>query len=434
MRRLSIGLGAAALAAVLATWSSPAAAATGGPVSTTPASWTPSLATSGTDGTVEQVRQLVQCGSTMYAVGLFSQISQGGTVVTRNNAFSFSATTGTVTSWNPNVNGRVDTVAFASGDCSKAYLGGKFTSVHGTAVQNIAKVSTTDAGTVDTGFVNSIGGRVAHMEVMQGHLLVGGYFSGYLKSLSPATGQPDGYGMPAISGNYQFPGVSSNGTRIWNMTPSPDGTAVLMMGDFTSVGGLGRKQVFRLNLTPGSATVSSWYSPEFNGDCATVEPFYLQDASWAPDQSKIYIATTGYKPWNQPSGTYPMTGLCDAAAGFPATETSSLTHLWINYTGCDSLYSTAADANTVYIGGHERWASNPNGCDFKGPGAVDAPGMAGLSPTTGSVVWNPTRARGLGADDMLLTSAGLWIASDNQSNANQCAGKTGHAGICFLPY
>ncbi|MCW2909100.1 MAG: hypothetical protein JWL68_3889, partial [Actinomycetia bacterium] len=94
----------------------------------------------------------------------------------------------------------------------------------------------------------------------------------------------------------------------------------------------------------------------------------------------------------------------------------------------------AADASTAYFGGHERWASNPLGCDFQGPGAIVAPGMEGLSPTTGALTFNPTRGRGKGADDMLITSAGLWIASDNLNNTNQCGGKSGHAGICLLPY
>jgi hypothetical protein len=35
---------------------------------------------------------------------------------------------------------------------------------------------------------------------------------------------------------------------------------------------------------------------------------------------------------------------------------------------------------------------------------------------------------------MLLTSKGLWIASDNTGGSSQCAGRGGHAGICFLPY
>ena len=38
---------------------------------------------------VEQVRQLVQCGSRMYAVGRFSQVKWHGRTFTRNNAFSF---------------------------------------------------------------------------------------------------------------------------------------------------------------------------------------------------------------------------------------------------------------------------------------------------------------------------------------------------------
>ena len=44
-----------------------------------------------------------------------------------------------------------------------------------------------------------------------------------------------------------------------------------------------------------------------------------------------------------------------------------------------------------------------------------------------------TPGPGLGADDMLVTSAGLWIASDNFT-ARECGGVPGHAGICFLPY
>ena len=65
----------------------------------------------------------------MYAVGSFTSIKRFSTVYARNNAFSFAATSPfTVTSWNPNVNGIVNSIAF-NADCSVAYLGGKFTSV-----------------------------------------------------------------------------------------------------------------------------------------------------------------------------------------------------------------------------------------------------------------------------------------------------------------
>ena len=41
---------------------------------------------------------------------------------------------------------------------------------------------------------------------------------------------------------------------------------------------------------------------------------------------------------------------------------------------------------------------------------------------------------GLGADDMLVTSAGLWIASDNSGGSQACGGVNGLAGLCLLPY
>ena len=43
-------------------------------------------------------------------------------------------------------------------------------------------------------------------------------------------------------------------------------------------------------------------------------------------------------------------------------------------------------------------------------------------------------SRGLGADDMLVTKAGLWIASDNEGHSQTCGFVSGLSGICFLPY
>jgi hypothetical protein len=34
---------------------------------------------------------------------------------------------------------------------------------------------------------------------------------------------------------------------------------------------------------------------------------------------------------------------------------------------------------------------------------------------------------------MLRTADGLWIASDNQANTDECAGVHNRMGICFLP-
>lgn len=441
-RAVAIATGLAATVA-LAT-AIPAVAAVGGPASGTPAAWTPVLPLT---STTYIIRQLVQCGNTMYAVGSFPTVKRYSASYVRNNAFSFNATTGVMTSWDPNVNGTVNSVAL-NADCSTAYLGGQFTSVHGTAVKNIAAVNTSTGGVLP-GFAHTAGGQVEALVVSGSHVLAGGYFTGinnspkrYMASLNATTGIDDNYLNLNISGNYVYTDDSGrasngNGTRVFNYALSPNKSKLLVMGDFTSVGGVGRRQIFMLNLGASSATVDPWYSAEFDANCATVEPFWLQDAAWSPDASTIYIATTGYKPANGVgfSTSGPRGGLCDAAAAFPSTSVSNVVHKWINYAGCDSLFAAAADTNTAYVAGHERWASNPNQCDNNNNGsAVNAPGVVGLSPANGSVVYNPTRGRGLGADDMLVTSAGLWIGSDTAFGTDQCGGQHGHGGICFLPY
>jgi hypothetical protein len=427
-------------AALALTGSAPPAFAS---VSPTPASGTPQLAPT---GTTEQVRQLVQCGQTMYAVGSFTLIGQSGATYARNNIFSFSAVAPyLVTAWNPNVNGVVNTIAFNGTNCSTAYIGGKFTSVHGTAAANIAAISTS-TGAVQTGFAHSANGQVETMANHKGHMLVGGYFTSisgssankYMASLSPTTGKNDGFISLNISGNYQYCNstgtkcASSNNTRVYNQQISHGGSLDLVEGDFTSVGGKSRQQIFMLSLSGTTANVTAWTSSAFNQHCWYTEPFYVRAASWSPDDSTVYIGTTGFHLANW-DGTFPLTGICDVAAALPASQARVSTR-WINYTGCDSLYSTAADSTTAYFGGHERWSQNPNGCNQAGQGAISAPGMEGLSPSTGKLIFNPTRARGLGADDMLVTTAGLWIASDNLSGSDTCGGVAGHAGLCFLPY
>jgi hypothetical protein len=421
------------------------AAGPAGPPSLTAASGTPHLVTTSAN---QNIRQLVQCGSTMYAVGTLTEVAKGSTHYLRSGAFSFSAVAPfKVTSWDPQVNGTVNTIAFNGSDCSNAYIGGKFTQVGSTAVKNIAKVSTS-TGAVVTGFKSSAGGQVDTLASVGGHILAGGPFAGiggtttnpYFASLNPTTGKDDGFVSLNISGHYDYTDDGgrhsvSNATRVYNQQISPDGTKDLIEGDFMSVGGQPRRQVAMIDLTGSGSATDPWYAPEFDGYCYISEPFYAQDGAWSPDGQTVYFGTTGYKPANGAgySTSQPRAGLCDAAAAFPTTP-GTVTHNWVNYTGCDSVYSTAADASTAYFAGHERFASNPNGCDRLGPGAVSAPGMVGLSPTDGAVTYNPTRDRGLGADDLVVTDAGLWVGSDNANGSNMCGGVKNLAGICFLPY
>ncbi|MGI8448004.1 MAG: hypothetical protein ACR2MP_12660 [Streptosporangiaceae bacterium] len=442
---------AVAAAAGLVAFSFPAAqAGTGGQpppsgvVSAAPASNTPHLAA--TSSPTEQIRQLVQCGGTMYGVGSFTSIQQGSKSSGRTDVFSFSASRPyAVTSWahvvvgstNTNESGAaaVNSIAFNGSNCADAYIGGNFTKVNGTSVTNIAEISTS-TGSVVTGFAHSANGTVDTLAAVGGHLLAGGTFTSIngasvprMASLSRSTGLSDG-----------FLNLSIAGSQVYNQQLSHGGTLDLVEGAFTSAGGQRRQQMFMLNVGGPKATVTGWTSPTLNIAC-TPQSFWAHAAAWSPDDSTVYVATTGsHEPGVSGSGPRPAGSPCDTAMAFPATQTS-VNPTWINQTGCDSLYAAAADSKAAYFGGHERYSMNPNACDTLGPGGYNAPGIEGLNPANGALFINSSgsagyysRARGLGADDMLVTSAGLWIASDNFDDSDTCGGVRGHAGICLLPY
>jgi hypothetical protein len=104
---------------------------------------------------------------------------------------------------------------------------------------------------------------------------------------------------------------------------------VLVEGVFTSVQGRSRQQIFMLDLGANNGDVNDWNSGEFSQHCADRHPFYVKTAAWSPDQSTVYIATTGehLAGWG---GRFPFTGLCDVAAAFPSTAAGGLTHKWVN--------------------------------------------------------------------------------------------------------
>jgi hypothetical protein len=367
----------------------------------------------------------------MWAVGTFTSIgAPGQATVTRNHIVAFDMTSDTILPVDPNVNGEVTSITF-SADCAAAYIGGKFSSVGPTVVRDIAKISTS-TGAVDTGFAHSAGAEVyAVLMTSGGHLLVGGAFktisgssgstASYLTSLNPSTGRVDGYLSVSISGT--LPNAS---THIFHMFPNPAGNRVAMSGVFTSVGGVARRQAFVLDLGASSATLDAWYAPVLNEACApTSEQFYAHALAWSPDGAYLYIASTGFRGAT----------LCDSVAKFSSAASPTEAPMWVNKTGGDSLYSVAATATDVYVAGHERWLDNPLGLNSCGTGCVSRPGIGAVDATTGlATAWNPTRARGHGAQDLYLDSAGdLWVSSDDPIGSTACGGRY-HPGICEFPH
>lgn len=346
----------------------------------------------------------------------------------RRNAFSFSATTGAVRSWNPSPDAGVESIALAP-SCTTAYLGGFFTHVGASAASGIAAVSAT-SGAILPGFAHRATGAVRTVALVRSatQLVVGGNFTAingstrpYLASLDPSTGTVSSYLRAAVAG--QLP-PNAGSTMIYNQQVSAQGDRLLVEGNFLTIGGQPRHQLAELDLGPTAATVDPWSNATLNStQCSVDEQFYGRAAAFSPDGQTIYLASTGEE------GTSPF---CSALTAF--TNTAPATVKWINKTGRDSLYAVAAGTYDVYIGGHERWADNPDGADSCGSsGCVPRPGVGDIAARTGlATSWNPTRDRGHGADHLLITPAGLWVASDTFFGAVKCDGVY-HPGICFFP-
>jgi hypothetical protein len=392
-------------------------------VSSHPVAYTPFLTSSNST-----IRQLVPIGSTIYAVGTFSQIgTPDGKRYTRHNLFAFNAVTGKVLPWAPRTSSGVF-AATPSMDGHWLFIGGTFTRVNGHVFNYLAKISTS-TGALSFSFRAHANKDVEALRMHSGHLLVGGKFTSIggvpktaLASLHGTTGRADGYvRVITLSGNVG--GTSPGPTRVVKLVRNHARSQLLVLGSFSNVSGHARKQIFMLNLNRNGVALNPWFPPQFSLSCAANTAQYVRAAAWGPNDARIAVATTGD---NGPSP------LCDAVALFRSIRTAHMP-LWVNRTGCDSLYSVAVRPDAVYVGGHERWLNN-NACDSAGSTAVSRPGVSAVGQASGKATsWDPTRDRGVGADDMLDVATGLWIASDNNYNATRCGGAY-HPGLCMFPH
>lgn len=389
-------------------------------VSADPVNFTPNVEDDAVVGHTS-VDAFAQLGSTMYAGGAFHLVQNAArnTSYTRNNVMSFNATTGAMTSFAPNVNGRVFGLV-ASGD--SLYVGGYFSSVNGVARRGLAKINAT-TGAVDTAFNANLNGNVQEVRLVNGRLIVGGSFSQKLVALNPATGANTGFINIPISGT-----VASNAgaTDIYRFAVNSAGTRLVAIGNFTTVAGQARKRAFMLDLGVGSASLNPWYYQPLENACiASSLPAYLRDVDFSPDGSYFVMNSTGGVPVSGGVGR----DICDAAARFETAISNPLRPTWINYTGGDTMHSLAATGSAVYVQGHFRWLDNPSGRDFAGPGAVGRQGIGALDPATGkALAWNPGKTRAIGGKDILATPAGLWVGSDGTQFAGEYRNN-----IAFLP-
>jgi hypothetical protein len=390
-------------------------------VSANPANFTPQIPLGS-----HAVQALRQVGGTIYAGGGFPSL--GGQP--RSNMGAFSATTGALTTFAPTFNDTVWAIVDLGG--GRLAVGGKFTTVNGVARRGLVVVNAT-SGQVDTGFDAHLNGDVTTLHLVAGRLIAGGTFKKKLQAVNPVTGADTGY-----------LNLNIVGSKVYRAAVSPDGSRLVAVASINSVSGQARRQAFMVTLGASQGTLSTWYYQPLLKQCESDMDLYLRDVDFSPDGSYFVLDGTGYI---SKAGDLGAT-ICDAAARF---ETANLTPgrpTWINYTGGDTLHSVVVSSRAVYVGGHQRWLDNPLGRDSCGSGCAPRPGIGALDPSTGKALsWNPRRTRGVGAKELILTAAGLWVGSDTLyggklgcaspggPNLDDCTGKTieNHAGIGFLP-
>ena len=372
------------------------------------------------DGQTEAVLDL---GTRVLVGGKFTQVKRYSKpeVLTRPNLFAYSKAKGEIdTTFVPALNGKVTALLLAPD--GKVFVSGQFKNVGGvTGVSYLIKIDPV-TGAVVPAFAPSINGMVYDMHLANGRLYVGGTFTKVRNMartnfavLDPTTGK-------ANTTDVAFASAAVGATRVMRFDATPDGTKLVVIGNFTRVGGQVRQNAAVLDLTTaGGAAVNGWTTDLYRtGLCSSTYDTYVFDVDVSPDGSWFVIVTTG-----GPRGT---STLCDSAARWEMNVNGPATTTWRNYTGGDSLTSVAITGPAVYVAGHQRWANNPNGSDFAGPGALGRQGIAALDPTTGrALTWNPGRDRGLRAFRIVPTAEGIYVLSDSQKFAGEY-----HPRLTFL--
>ena len=422
-------------------------ASTGLP-SVVPAAFTPNiLAPTTTGDSPLQPEAITQVGTQMVIGGTFNDgVQQAGstTTLTRNYIFAMDATTGVIsTTFAPVLDGPVYSLVagpVVAGDPT-VYVGGAFVNVNGTKAKSITLLDLNTGLAVKTFKAPSINGLVNTMAVSGGRLFVGGTFTkmgpnvdGGLAALDPGTGAYLAYVGFAVATNHNWTptcvGCAKGAVGVQDLSVSPDGSRMVIIGNFKTAGGLARDQVAVVDLGMSSATVDPvWQTQRFTAACAfKAFDSWVRQVAFSSDGTYFIVTATGGTP---PS---PTTNNCDSVARFETAATViPVQPTWSDYTGEDSLWGLATSPAAIYMGGHERWLNNALGKNSAGAGAVPRPAIAALNPVNGlPYSWNPGRTpRGADTFAMTVTAAGLWIGYDNNFIGNYLYRRD---QIAFFPF
>lgn len=415
-----------------------------GVVSANPVDYTPNvLDTANGNG---MVLAIAPVGNVVYVGGNFTTVRNAGTSanITRNYLFAFDRTTGKVTTFAPAVNGIVQTI-MAAPDGQSIIIGGNFTTVQGAGQRSLAMLRP-DGSRVST-FTASTNGQVNKVLVRGNRLFAGGRFSTAdgvartnLAAFDATTGALDtAFNLPVTQGRIKTDGTTT-AANVYEMDADAAGSRLVVVGNFRSVAGQKRMQVAMIDLTANA--VSPWFTNRYPNDqtgslafqCYQTFDTNMRDVEFSPDGGYFVIVDTGGAP------DYNRSSLCDTAARWETNATAGTggaQPTWFNCTGGDTLYSVAVTAQAdstgrtaggaIYVGGHQRWLDNCGGRDSSVSGSFSVAGIGAIDANTGKAIrtWNPTRTRGVGAEELVAQAEGLYIGSDTEQLGHEYHARLG---------
>jgi hypothetical protein len=426
-------------------------------VSVTPSDLTPSVPggscyTEADPDKCRHVLVLKQVGDWIYAGGIISSVTDRITGVTTSgfhNIFRFSATTHRVdTTWKPQFyksSQANDTTAYddstvtgiASDGAGTLYVSGKFTQyapapgAAGVKRRGVAAISTT--GTALKPFNPKVcaggGGCVVNdVKYVNGTVWLGGNFTSIagtpvaaLAFVDPTTGALKGTQLP-VSG-FITSGVD---TKVAQIAVNPQQTQAVMIGNFTTVGGMTHDEVAVLDIgASGMASIDPWNDPKNLGASNSVNcsshATWARGVDWDPTGTYFDIAASG-------GGGFDAFGaagaLCDAFSRFKSDGNPNTAYpLIVNETGYDSLFTVLDTGPIVYTGGHNKnldYAVYVNGVKVPsteqkhyGIGAIDVqPGDPNYGHAILSFNNSTSTGRGAGWAASLSTDEGIYIGGD----------------------